>query len=55
MKCINEDINQVEVDELDVIYQTYEDIKTKKGGMKKFPNAVCALFDYLYLVIELGS
>lgn len=29
--------------------------KDEKGVMKKFPNAVCALFDYLYLVIELGS
>ena len=70
MKCINEDINQVEVGEPNVmlltrcmkisygnkLYHMVYKLKSRKGEiMKRFPNAVCALFDYLYLVIELGS
>ena len=69
-KCIKEDTNQVDIDESNieifircVTSGWFRARFNEKIGihrctaviMKNFPNAVCALFDYLYLVIELGS
>ena len=66
MKCIDGDINQVETDEPAiesfygksftrlVAFGSFWDRFNAKMIMS-FPNAVCALFDYLYLVIELES